>query len=395
MTKSVHYRGPVGAGTMAVLLFALVGCTTSAHHSTGSNTAPPSSGGRASLSTELSGSATANVVRLHDSTFPLPPGWTAAAVPLASSAYRGVELWCLRHTTEEPRAPLSSCDVVVERVDGANANTDILDVRETVAVVGAPCQYSGAVLTDASKSTFGGRAADFRRFRFSCLTPVPRLTVRPAEYIVATDPGFIIYSPNPDADLVALMRTVAHSATLPAQDLPLRLSDIGIVRTATRNPDQSWTVTIERVIWDGAGGYAIPDTSTYTYRIPKVAWTSVTYVGPPVEQVIRLNSNGQRVLNAIEVTSQPQPRCPTAAQALAIAKPNATKLALDSAHGYDCLYGWAYVNYHAIPHGNHSTAMLHFANRKWTGPVSRLVPCGDADHPPAVPTRIYQYGCGN
>lgn len=90
----------------------------------------------------------------------------------------------------------------------------------------------------------------------------------------------------------------------------------------------------------------------------------------------------------------PAVACLTAAQAFAIVSAQSTNSALDSEHGFLCVDGWAYVNFHSLNNGNHSTVDLHYLNGTWAA-ANRLVACGDATHAPLVPTAIYEYGCGN
>jgi hypothetical protein len=89
------------------------------------------------------------------------------------------------------------------------------------------------------------------------------------------------------------------------------------------------------------------------------------------------------------------PPCLTAAQAFAVAtRGSSNSVALDSDHGYACAQGWAYVNYHVLPNGNHSTKALQFVDGTWII-GDRLVVCGDGTRTPAMPAMIYAYGCGN
>lgn len=93
--------------------------------------------------------------------------------------------------------------------------------------------------------------------------------------------------------------------------------------------------------------------------------------------------------------SPPSPPCPNAAQALAIAtKGLRYAVAIDPDHGFACANGWAYVNYHQVQLGNHATRALLFVHGKWII-GNRLVGCGYATHPPAMPPTIQAYGCGN
>jgi hypothetical protein len=87
--------------------------------------------------------------------------------------------------------------------------------------------------------------------------------------------------------------------------------------------------------------------------------------------------------------------CLTAAKALAVATKNSAEtVELDSDHGYACAGGWAYVNYHVAPHGNHSTRAPQLLDGTWVI-GDRIVGCGDATHKPLMPPEIYAYGCGN
>jgi hypothetical protein len=87
--------------------------------------------------------------------------------------------------------------------------------------------------------------------------------------------------------------------------------------------------------------------------------------------------------------------CLSAAQAFAIVMQAAgPQIALDSEHGYGCLDGWAYVNYHHVPEGNHATKALQYLHGSWVI-GDRVLGCGDGTHPPAMPPAIMQYGCAN
>ena len=67
---------------------------------------------------------------------------------------------------------------------------------------------------------------------------------------------------------------------------------------------------------------------------------------------------------------------------------------LDTDHGYACTGGWAYVNYHNLRNGNHSTTDLEYIHGQWVV-ASRLAACGDGTRPPAVPPAIFAFGCAN
>jgi hypothetical protein len=87
--------------------------------------------------------------------------------------------------------------------------------------------------------------------------------------------------------------------------------------------------------------------------------------------------------------------CLTPAEALSVAtKDSVETLELDSDHGYACADGWAYVNYHVAPHGNHSTSALQLVDGTWVI-GDRIVGCGNVTHKPLMPPEIYAYGCGN
>jgi hypothetical protein len=88
-------------------------------------------------------------------------------------------------------------------------------------------------------------------------------------------------------------------------------------------------------------------------------------------------------------------RCLTATQAFAfVIRQRGTGFALDTVHGYLCVGGWAYVNFHDLSSRNHSTIDLRYMNGTWTI-GDRVLACGDGTHAPVVPPAIYEYGCGN
>jgi hypothetical protein len=87
--------------------------------------------------------------------------------------------------------------------------------------------------------------------------------------------------------------------------------------------------------------------------------------------------------------------CLTSVQAFNLAtEPQSASYAIDPVHGYACAEGWAYVNYHDLARGNHSTRDLHYVNGTWNI-ANRLTACGDGTQAPMVPAVIYEYGCGN
>jgi len=92
-------------------------------------------------------------------------------------------------------------------------------------------------------------------------------------------------------------------------------------------------------------------------------------------------------------TAQASAPCLTATQAFVLATRHVReKVGLDPTHAYDCAGGWAYVNFHVLPHGNHATIALQRVNGVWVV-GDREIGCTNA--PGSMPARIREYGCGN
>jgi hypothetical protein len=221
----------------------------------------------------------------------LPAGWTAEFLQPTANSRTIVPTWCLSS------APLPS-PVYVGQVCAATFSQVLPQSKLSVDTEGgieSNPQYCGpgfqgtGSLLSYADSKLGDRPADYRRWLFSC-NHGKRWQVE--QYVADNAPGFILFSAYADAATHAALMSIAQSAVLPAMSGPLRLSDLGIVRTMTPLAGGGYHITVDRVV-RGMKGLINNNPATYPYDVGPA-----NYAGgapPRVGALINVFTNGTTV----------------------------------------------------------------------------------------------------
>jgi hypothetical protein len=205
-------------------------------------------------------------VRLGEARLVLPAGWVARdlqqyAAPETSFVVPG---WCLTPSAVAVSTQAGACPIILFAAGIAQE----LDV-DTPGGFSANPEYcnQGHEIDRESEQTgdkqFGGRTADWRHWIISCQSG---RGYDIEQYVVATASAYILYSSHADGRYHRALTEIAAQAQLPAQQLPSRLMDRGIVRGLTRTGD-SYRLRLDRVV-ERYGGRENVNPKTYDYIVP-------------------------------------------------------------------------------------------------------------------------------
>ena len=137
----------------------------------------------------------------------------------------------------------------------------------------------------------GTRPASYRNWLYACADG-SRWTIK--QYVADNVSAYVLYSSHVTPQVDRVLAAIAASAQLPAAYEPLRLSDLGIVRTLTVAAG-TYHLTLDRVV-RGPTGLINDSPQTYGYSVPAgtVLHGQLLHVGDLVE----LNTNGTIVTHA-------------------------------------------------------------------------------------------------
>lgn len=237
--------------------------TPSATVSTPASTPPP----HRLTSSASSTAARTNVVRLGAASISLPAGWVARDYQryLTGGQEVGGPTWCLTPATLPVSTAPRACPVELNTVDptaevDANIEGGYLSNPE---YCGPASPLYRSFREQSADKSFGGRAADWRRWDIECTT---NGTWQLEQYVVATGPGYILRSERADATVHAAMAEIAANSHLPAQTLPVRFFDSGFLRSADRT-SAGVRVSIDRIEYQD--GKVVDDNPrAYDYLVP-------------------------------------------------------------------------------------------------------------------------------
>ena len=219
-------------------------------------------------------------------TLAVPHGWTIKA----STGDNEGEIWCLNPTASRPDACTIAFRTIVQPVPGSQDT--YLDVDQKGLGISDPPQFCGSAARrydeQTGDRTFGGRAADWRRWSGTC-PGSGGFAIE--QYVVATNPAYAVLAGPADAATHAAMTTIAEYSTLPRQSDPLRLMDRGILRSADPRTD-GVTITIDRVV-ASLDGPANLNPATYRYLVPTAIYNQAH---ASVGDQLLLETDGVRVL---------------------------------------------------------------------------------------------------
>ena len=210
-------------------------------------TATPTSSSAATTSTTTGVTQSPVVVKLGGASVSLPPGWVARDYALYEAAGGGTiaaQQWCLTPSELPASTKFGACPLTLstialnaEGLVGSLSGGNPVDVDVEGGWASNPHYCTDAIYNRAGSSEttgdrpFGGRTADWRRWTLSCPDGTQHLI---EQYVVASGPGFILFSGRADATVHNAMTEITTHSTLPPQTSALRYMDRGYIRSIDR-----------------------------------------------------------------------------------------------------------------------------------------------------------------
>jgi hypothetical protein len=238
------------------------------------------------------------LLTVEGATLPLPAGWLARDYkryeppPVQGQLEVADEGWCL--TPASTPVKVGGCPIWFRAF--AHPSTQqgpLMDVDERGGNYGDAhqvCIPSGTkhYALQAGEVPFGGRLADYRHWRYDCVSG-PAFVAE--QYVVATRPAYIIFSEQVDATVHQVMSDLAAHASLPPSATTLRYEDYGYVRSIMREAD-GVHVSIDRTVRDVA---ADSDHTTYDYVVPTRMYAAAAK-DVKVGKLAQVETDGDRVI---------------------------------------------------------------------------------------------------
>lgn len=234
---------------------------------------------------------------LGGATLAVPEGWTVGA---PNDAEYGTS-WCVFPKGVDPVSDPHGCRISFQTFiqptkssPGSQPYT-WMDVDREGAGLGDPPQYCAPnqpqVAEQTGDRTFGGRAADWRLFDRTC---PDGHTFESEQYVVATNPGYGLFTSLSNAQTHSAMTEIAEYSRLPRQTDQLRLMDRGLVRSADAGAD-GVVVTIDRVVLSDAQANPVINynPTTYRYLVPTSLYDRAHV---SIGDRVKLETDGVRVL---------------------------------------------------------------------------------------------------
>jgi hypothetical protein len=286
---TAHRHGPTPGNSVPDV------STPPASDSGAPSSTPPTVAPAPAISTGPGPSATpsSQTVQLGGATLHLPAGWVARDYQqyLRPGLTLPTPAWCLTPADQPASTAQFSCPVEFDTfADKAAGNRIDVDTEGGYASDPHYCPPAGATRSYSVRSAdvpFGGRVADFRRFDIGC--PDGKQW-RIEQYVVASGPGYILWSEIVDDRISAVMAQLVAGATLPAQTSAVRYYDHGYVRSITPAAGGA-QIAIDRVV-PGPAGPVNNNPKTYDYFVPQSAKPDGLHVG----ELITLFTDGSQVL---------------------------------------------------------------------------------------------------
>lgn len=146
-------------------------------------------------------------------------------------------------------------------------------------------------LVDFSNPTVSGRRSDFRLWEWHCGGVN---TVRSAQTVVNSAPGFVFYLTDANEANVAVLNQVTQHSRLPAQSGSLPLHDFGIVRSARSDDSGSGiSISLDRLGADGSN--VNPATYDYSFSVDALEQPGMDAAALQGQEV-QLHTDGQQVV---------------------------------------------------------------------------------------------------
>lgn len=215
----------------------------------------------------------------------LPDGWR---VGRTLPTYGGkVRMVCLQPSSQRLATAYEQCPVLF-LTGTADAG---ISADQTAGFAGfVDCNAKQVALLDSGDRRIGNRDASWRVDRCG---PASR-AIRQETYVVATDPGYALFTDKSSVVVRQAITTIAQGTQLPVQDRPVRLYDYGILRQV-RADGGVVRIRLDRTV-PSPSGERNNSTATYSYAVPLTVWNDARAYGVlRVGSHIALNSDGDAV----------------------------------------------------------------------------------------------------
>ena len=216
----------------------------------------------------------------------LPSGWVArdyASYEPPASGTLAAQQWCLTPSSLSPSTAPDACPLTLGTIPPTGNPVDV-DITGGWESNSPTCYHFDS--EETSDRQFGGRAADWRRWRVSC--GGHDLLIE--QYVVATGPGYILFSDWTDPTVHTAMTGIAARSSLPVQTSPLRLMDRGYLRSADRTPT-GVHISIDRAV-NGINGVVNNNPATYDYVMSTAMFDAASV---QVGNLVALHTDGVAV----------------------------------------------------------------------------------------------------
>lgn len=211
-----------------------------------------------------------SVVQLGEARIWLPPGWVVRSYQLYKPSIEPTAAslsWCLTPDSTPVSMAPGGCPVGFGTVP--QPHTTHLSPDNEGGILGNPlyCIPRGgetSIGIRAADLPFGDRLADFRDWRFSCRD---RTSWWIQQYLVASDPGFMLTSEVVTPTIAAAMKDITTHSTLPTRTSALRYLDEGEVLKSTQVAG-GVRIELQRQIFGPTKMLSAPNPARLDYVIP-------------------------------------------------------------------------------------------------------------------------------
>lgn len=235
-------------------------------------------------------------VTLAGATLPLPSGWVTRDYlryeprPGEGQTYGPDQGWCL--TPASMPVTVGGCPIRFRPFRASAQQGPLMDVDNRGGAYGNPAQVCvpeglAHSTEQAADRMFGGRAADWRYWRYECVAK-PAFVAE--QYVVATRPAYIVLSERADATVHRVLTDLAAHASLPPATSGMRYEDFGYVRRI-RVAANGIRISIDRTVRDQT---VDRDHTTYDYVVPNKVYVRAAK-NVKVGKLAQIFTDGTRV----------------------------------------------------------------------------------------------------
>jgi hypothetical protein len=229
-------------------------------------------------------------VTLAGATLRLPPTWVARDFQQYLGRSVDAQVWCLTPASLPAGTGRYDCPLMFSTIAAKAVYPVDVDTESGYSSDPHYCDVGNYLSSTVQSSDvdFGGRLSDHRRWVRNCHNGD---SYRIEQYVVATGPGFVLFSEKADDAISATMAGIVAHATLPAQTSAVRYYDHGYVRSVTPVAG-GIRISVDRVV-PATGGSVNNNPATYDYLVPAAVLAKKT--PPQVGGLVTVFTDGSQV----------------------------------------------------------------------------------------------------